>query len=214
VGVARRPAGYCRPVAAEVVHALVRHGRTDYNDRGLLNGDPAVPVLLDDEGRAQLAALKPRIDALPVDLAVHTRFSRTVESLDILLDGRDVPRAECPELDDVRLGVFEGATREAYRAWRRELGVAARPDRGGESRVDALGRYARGFERLLATRARCALVVTHDIPIRFLSNALEGDDPIDGPIRSVANGSLLLVDAADLRNAVERMRLRLPRPGT
>jgi probable phosphoglycerate mutase len=207
-------------VAVEAVHALVRHGRTDYNDRGLLNGDPAVPVALDCEGRAQLAALRPRIGALPVDLAVHTRFSRTVESLDILLDGRDVPRAECPQLDDVRLGVFEGATREAYRAWRRELGrelgVTARPDGGGESRVDALGRYVRGFERLLATRARCALVVAHDIPIRFLSNALQGDDPIDGPVRSVANGSLLLVGAGDLRRAVERMRVRArpPRAGT
>jgi probable phosphoglycerate mutase len=204
-------------VAVPAVHALVRHGRTDYNDRGLLNGDPAIPVALDDEGRAQLAALRPRIAALPLDLAVHTRFARTVESLDVLLGDRDVRRAECPELDDVRLGVFEGAPREAYRAWRRglgpQLGVTSRPDGGGESRVDALGRYVRGFERLLASGASCALVVTHDIPIRFLTNALHGDDPIDGPVRAVANGSLLLVGADDMRRGLARMRRRLPGPG-
>ena len=53
---------------------------------------------------------------------------------------------------------------------------------GGESRLDALARYADGCARLLARRdARCVLLVVHDVPIRFLRNALLAADPLDGP---------------------------------
>jgi len=44
---------------------------------------------------------------------------------------------------------------------------------GGESRLDALARYADGCARVLSRRdARCVLLVVHDVPIRFLHNAL------------------------------------------
>jgi broad specificity phosphatase PhoE len=75
--------------------------------------------------------------------------------------------------------------------------------------VDALARYARGFERLLAVDARAPLVVTHDIPIRFLANAVQGEDPLDGPVHAVANASLMLVTEDDLRRGVSAMQRRL-----
>jgi broad specificity phosphatase PhoE len=188
---------------------LVRHGRSTYNVARRLNGDPAVPVDLDRTGIAQMAALRERIDPLPVDLAVHTRFGRTRRSLDILLEGREVPRVECADLDDVRLGRFEGAEVGAYRAWREGRGQEARPEDGGESRIDALARYARGFERLAAARAELPLVVTHDIPIRFLANAMRGEDPLDGPVTAVANGSLLVVPRPRLLAAIGVMKMTL-----
>jgi broad specificity phosphatase PhoE len=73
-------------------------------------------------------------------------------------------------------------------------------------------RYVRAFERLSDCGARSALVVTHDIPIRFLANALTGDDPLDGPVTAVANASLLLVAEPDLSRAIDVMRERVP-PG-
>jgi broad specificity phosphatase PhoE len=167
-------------------------------------------VRLDAAGIAQVWALRPAIARLPIDLGVHTRFPRTRRTLDLLLVGRDVPRAVCPELDDVRLGEFEGAHVEAYRAWRRANGPADRPE-GGESRLDALARYARGVERLLAVSARMPLVVTHDIPIRFIRNALGGSNPLDGPVRNVENGSLAVLTATDLTRALVVMREHMPR---
>lgn len=191
---------------------LARHGRTTYNATHTLNGDPAIPVALDAEGRLQARALRDRLAGLPVDLGVHTRFGRTAETLAILLEGRDVPRVACPDLDDVALGDFEGATAGAYRAWRTALPQDARPPGGGESRVDVLVRYVRGFERLLASPARLPLVVTHDIPIRFLANALTGDDPLDGPVKAVANATEMVVGERDLVRAVAVMKGRVP-PG-
>lgn len=193
--------------------ALVRHGRTTYNAERRLNGDPAVPVGLDAVGRRQVEALRRRIARRPVDLAVHTRFGRTVETLDLLLAGRDVPRRECALLDDIRLGRFEGAAVEEYRDWRAGRGDDARPE-GGESRVDALARYAEGFARVARAEAREVLVVTHDIPIRFLANALAGDDPLTGRVRAVENASLLVVGRADLETALRVMRGVAPDGGS
>ena len=189
---------------------LARHGRTGYNAIHKLNGDPAVAVSLDAEGRRQAEALRDRLAGLPIDLGVHTRFRRTAQTLDILLSGSDVRRVACPELDDVALGDFEGASAAEYRAWRICLPQDARPPGGGESRVDVLARYVRGFERLLACAARLPLVVTHDIPIRFLANALTGDDPLDGPVTAVANATEMVVAEADLVRALAVMRDRVP----
>ncbi len=117
---------------------------------------------------------------------------------------------ECADLDDVALGEFEGGSAEDYRAWRLARPQEARPT-GGESRVDALGRYVRGFERLVGCSARMPLVVTHDIPIRFLANALAGDDPLDGSVTAVANASSLTVSEPEMRRAIGAMRDRMPR---
>jgi len=190
--------------------ALVRHGGTDYNAARRLNGDPSVPVHLSDEGRAQVAVLRDRIAGVPFDLGVRTRFPRTGQTLEILLDGRDVPVVVCADLDDVLLGEFEGHSVDDYRRFRDEHGQEARP-RGGESRTDALRRYARGFERLLGVSALAPLVVTHDIPIRFLANAIAGEDPLEGRVHAVANASLMTVPEDDLRRGVAVMRERLAR---
>lgn len=189
---------------------LLRHGQTDYNALKRLNGDPSVTVSLDATGRAQVEALRGRLAGTPFDLAVHTRFPRTAQTLALLLQGRDVPMVECSDLDDVALGVFEGASADEYRAWRLARPQDARP-KGGESRVDALVRYISGFERLLASPSRAPLIVTHDIAIRFMANALTGDDPLDGPVTAVANASPYVVEEPDLRRAVDVMRERVPR---
>ena len=188
--------------------ALVRHGGTDYNLAGRLNGDPSVPVHLTDQGREQVALLRDRIADMRVDLGVRTRFPRTEQTIAILLEGRDVPVVVCADLDDVLLGEFEGRSVEDYRRFRDENGQEARP-RGGESRLDALARYTRGFERLLEVDARAPLVVTHDIPIRFLANAIAGEDPLEGSVHAVANASLMTVGEADMRRGVAAMRERL-----
>jgi broad specificity phosphatase PhoE len=189
---------------------FVRHASTVYNGRGLLNGDPRVPVSLDSAGRVAAAALAPRFARCPLDLAVHTRFMRTRETLAILLGRRrDAPVAIEPAFDDIDVGVFEGQILQTYRDWRALHGPEqAMP--GGESRIAALGRYADGCARLLArSDARCVLLVVHDQPIRFLHNALLRADPLDGPVRTVANLERLSVSEAQLGAGLAVMRRRL-----
>jgi broad specificity phosphatase PhoE len=142
------------------------------------------------------------------DVAVHTGFPRTRESLDIVLAGRTIRRVEMPEFGDVRIGIFEGRPVQEYRQWRRGRPPSDRPG-DGESRLDALARYLAGVERLLALEAEAVIGVLHDVPIRFIANAAAGEDPLDGKVTTVPNMSVTEFDAHDLRRAVEVMRLRL-----
>ena len=57
--------------------------------------------------------------------------------------------------------------------------------------------------------ARCVLLVVHDVPIRFLHNALLVADPLDGPVRTVANLERLSVGESQLAAGLAVMRRRL-----
>lgn len=188
---------------------LVRHGRTTFNDQGLVNGDPQVPVELDEVGRSQCRALRVALAARDFDLAIRTRFPRTGQSLALILDGRDVPVTVYPEFDDVRLGIFESGPIDAYRAWRRTHRPEEPPPGEGESRLDALYRYMRGFERMLGEDADRVLAVLHDVPIRFVANAATGDDPLDGPVTRIENAEVHDLDQVALERALGAMRDRL-----
>jgi broad specificity phosphatase PhoE len=191
-------------------YTFVRHASTVYNDRHMLNGDPQVRVPLDPAGHVAATALAQLLAPCPFDLALHTRFARTCETLLLLLGRRhDVPVGLEPTFDDIDVGIFEGQDVETYRAWR-ALHGPEQPVPGGESRMDALARYANGCARLLARRdARCVLLATHDVPIRFLHNALLRADPLDGPVRTVANLERLSVGESQLGAALAIMQRRL-----
>ncbi len=189
---------------------LVRHGRTTYNDLGLVNGDPQVPVELDDVGRTQCRTLGRDLAGRHFDLAVRTRFQRTGQSLALILAGRDVPVVEYPQLDDVRLGIFESGPVGVYRAWRHSHTPDEPPPGEGESRMHALYRYTRGFERMLGEDdAHDILAVIHDVPIRFMLNAAQSGDPLDGPVRGVANCELHTLSESDFERGLATMRDRL-----
>jgi broad specificity phosphatase PhoE len=189
---------------------FVRHASTVYNDLRLLNGDARVPVPLDAAGRVAAASLAASLAGCRFDLALHTSFARTRDTLSILLAHRPgVPVAVEPAFDDIRVGVFEGRDIDDYRAWRRLHPPSERVP-GGESRVDALARYADGCSRLLGrSDACCFLLVVHDVPMRFLRNALVRADPLDGPVRTIANLEVLRVGEDRLGAALAVMRRRV-----
>jgi broad specificity phosphatase PhoE len=191
-------------------YTFVRHASTVYNGRGLLNGDPRVPVRLDAAGAVAAAALAPEFARMRFDLALHTRFARTRETLMLLLGRRIGLRMAIERgFDDIDVGQFEGGGVSAYREWR-ALHGPEQAMRGGESRLAALARYADGCARLLTRHdAEHVLLVVHDQPIRFLRNALLRTDPLDGPVRTVGNLERLTVGDAQMGAALAVMRRRL-----
>jgi broad specificity phosphatase PhoE len=189
---------------------FLRHAQSTYNVRQILSGDPTVAVSLSPEGHRQAAAARRLVARMEFDLAVHTRFPRTTETLGIILRDRLVPTEEYAEFDDVDVGEFEGHPLADYRAWRADHAPDDAPP-GGESRIAALRRYVAGYDRLLATDACEVLAVLHDVPIRFLMNAAHDADPIAGPHQSVPNAVPTTYAEGPLRRAVDRMRARLDR---
>lgn len=179
---------------------LTRHGQSTLNIENKVNGDPTIPVPLTADGRAAAAKLGEQVAQVPLDLAVHTRFARTRETLELALGGRGVPTIEEPLLDDIDVGDLEGCTIDDYRAWKR---AHARSERfpGGESLDDAARRYARAFRALLARRERRILVVCHEVPVRYALNAAAGSDDLDGPAHLIANATPYLFDERSLERA-------------
>ena len=77
------------------------------------------------------------------------------------------------------------------------------PFPGGESLDDAAARYAEGYARLLASSWRTALVVCHEIPLRYLLNAAGGSDELDGPVHELRNATPYLFDEQALERGVQ-----------
>lgn len=156
---------------------LARHGESDYSARGLLNGDPSTAVGLTERGEEEARRLGRELAGEPLDLAVHTGFPRTRETLELALAGRDVPVVEEPRLGDPRAGSFEGRTLDEYRAWAWNESSRLEAPGGGESRLAIVTRYAAAYRALLARHEGTILAVVHALPIAYLLLARAGEPP-------------------------------------
>ncbi len=102
---------------------LVRHGKTEYNERRQYCG--ALDPDLSDLGRQELehSAIRAYLEERTPDMVFCSPMRRTLQSAAILLDGRDVPLVAVPELREIDFGDFEGRSYEdmkddpAYTAW-------------------------------------------------------------------------------------------------
>jgi probable phosphoglycerate mutase len=156
---------------------LARHGESEYSVKHLMNGDPVTVVRLTDAGREQARLLGEALRDEEVDLCVTSEFGRTIETADIALEGRDVPRLVLRDLNDIRVGEYEGKTLQEYRDWAHAQSPTALPPGGDESRAATVQRYVRAFREIMDRDERVILVVAHGLPIRYILNAAEGTHP-------------------------------------
>ena len=184
------------------LYVLARHGESTLNSENRINGDPAIPVALTEKGRAEARLLGQQIAHIRLEVCICTRFTRTRETAEIALQGRDVPIEIEPLLDDINVGDLDGIPLEEYRAWKREH-TRRDPFPGGESLDAAARRYAQAFRELLGRPETSLLVVTHEIPVRYAINAADGSDDLDGPAHQLANATPYLFGKEALARAVE-----------
>jgi broad specificity phosphatase PhoE len=184
------------------LYVLTRHGESTLNSENRINGNPAVPVALTEKGREEARLLGRQIAHIRLDRCICTRFTRTRETAEIALEGRDVPIEIAPLLDDIDVGDLEGLSIEDYRAWKREH-TRQDPFPGGESLDAAARRYAQAFRELLERPETSVLVVTHEIPVRYAINAADGSEDLDGPAHQLANATPYLFDKEALARVVE-----------
>jgi len=164
-----------------------------------VNGDPSQPAPLTELGRAEAELLGLEVAEIGLDVCVHTRFARTHETAELAVGDR-APFVVEPLLDDIAVGELEGLPIAEYRAWKRQH-QRTDPFPGGESLDDAALRYARAFRRLLEAGYESALVVCHEIPIRYALNAAAGSKELDGPVHDIPNSTPFLFDERALDRA-------------
>ena len=155
---------------------IARHALAFSNRDGLASSEPPGESLT-DEGREQALRLKELLAGEQLDLGISTGFARTLETLDLALAGRNIPRLLLPELAEIRFGEYGGGSLDAYRTWAAaELPTVQAPG-GGESRAEAAVRFARGARWLLERPEERVLVVTHALALRYLFDAARGLEP-------------------------------------
>jgi len=193
-----------------VLVVLSRHAHSQLNVERRINGDPAIPVSITEDGKAEARMLGLELAHVPFDLCLHTRFGRTEQTAELALAGREVPTEVEPLLDDIDVGELEGSTIDEYHDWKSRH---TRADRfpGGESLDDAALRYAEAFRKVVAREEQSVLVVCHEIPIRYALNAAGGSDELDAPAHAVPNAAPFLFDDRSLARAAERIEALTPR---
>ncbi len=185
---------------------LIRHGETDWNREGRIQGlsDNA----LNDLGRAQARALGARLAATSFDRVYSSDLSRALETARLVFPGRT------PVLDvrlrEVAGGVLEGKTaaemsEDEVRV--KELRASGRTDvrpDGGESYQDVMVRV-REWLADLPSQGRVACVTHGGVIHTALKIVLgHGDDWSGAPIIAITNASVSVVSMG-ARTVVERV---------
>jgi broad specificity phosphatase PhoE len=183
---------------------LARHGEAGSNASGAVSGTPPGEGLT-AEGRKQARRLAAALAADPVDLGVATEFLRTQETLELVLEGRAVPRLVLPLLNEIRFGAFDGGPLAAYRQWAWSEQPDLRPPGDGESRAEVALRVADGLDILLARDEDAIIVVSHALPVRYVVDAADGQFPA-ARIEQVDHATLYRLDGDAVARAAETLR--------
>jgi len=147
---------------------LARHGETEWNARGRIQGHTDVP--LNEAGRDQARALAEQLAGEALAAVGSSDLARARETAAIVAEalGLRAP-AEEPLLRERGLGVFEGLTREELserfpREWAAYKRDHANTPPEGEPYPDFVARITKGVKRLgrrIARDEKPVLLVTH-----------------------------------------------------
>ena len=136
---------------------LTRHGQTNFNRQGIVQGR-GVDSDLNDTGRAQADAFYQNFKNVPFDKLYISSLKRTQQSMNSFIDSGLAYEA-LPELDEISWGVHEGAEvnqeQHAYyfdMITRWQNGETHKAIEGGESPEDLAKRLKSGLEYILAKK--------------------------------------------------------------
>jgi probable phosphoglycerate mutase len=184
---------------------LARHGETEWNAAGRIQGHTDTP--LNEAGRDQARGIAEKLQKKNVGAVAASDLTRARETAEIVAKGLRLAK---PSIDtglrERQLGAFEGLTREELRErfpveWDAYKRDHANTPPGGEpwdSFFERITGCVRGLATRLARKDRPALIVTHGGVLKALVLA-----SLETPaLVTVPNGALY-------RFAVEKTRLRL-----
>lgn len=170
---------------------FIRHGESEANVAACINDDPARPIRLTGQGRAQAGALAVSLRSEPFTLAYASEFPRAVETAAILLRHHACQLVIDPRLNERRSGM-DGLPVDIFNDLVRRDPLRVKPEKG-ESFLEQMERV-RSFLDEVAGRqpGSVVLAVSHENPI-LAALALSGEDP-----EKVVRGSLANCGRVDL----------------
>lgn len=159
---------------------IVRHGQTDLNKQGIVQGR-GKDTDLNDEGRRQAGLFYEAYKAVPFDKIYISELKRTQQSIQQFID-LGIPYQKLAGLDELAWGIYEGqpATTENKAAFldlmRNWLdGNLDTKFEGGESPNDVKERQLQALETIMAhSDEKNVLVCMHGRALRLLMCILTG----------------------------------------
>ena len=85
---------------------IIRHGKTDWNNRKKLQGQTDIP--LNEEGRSMAKEAGKRYKDIHFDVCYCSPLVRAKETAGLLLEGRNVPVIYDDRLKEMSFGIYEG----------------------------------------------------------------------------------------------------------
>jgi broad specificity phosphatase PhoE len=188
---------------------FIRHGQTDWNAEGRLQGQRDID--LNAEGLRQAGAVAARLaavagpDLAEMDFAASPllRTRRTMETLRTALDlSPDGYRLD-PRLKEISFGTWEGSTWAEIRRWEPAGAIARDRDRWGYRPPGGTGEsYAMLAERVapaVTGLTRPTVIVAHGGVARAILVILGYLTIRDAPRMGIRQGSVLVLDRAGWR---------------
>src|SRR4051794_23762939 len=149
---------------------LARHGETDWNVEGRLQGWDDRP--LNTTGRTQARELAERLADVPFDAVYASDLSRARETAEIVAEPHGVPVVVDSDLREMNYGSWSGLTRSEI-----EERFPGQTRHDGETREEHLGRVLAAAERIAAGHpGERVLIVSHGGSLRALKRHC-GVDP-------------------------------------
>ncbi|NPV56099.1 MAG: histidine phosphatase family protein [Anaerolineae bacterium] len=152
---------------------LVRHGETDWNNAGRIQGHTDIP--LNENGRKQARKAAQRLAEQRFDAAYASDLSRARETAEIIAAAHGLPVQTDPRLRERSHGSLEGYFYQDIRLKHPDLIEALRADPvctsmpGGESVADTAARMAAAADDLAARHpGGVLLVATHGLSLATL----------------------------------------------
>jgi broad specificity phosphatase PhoE len=180
LGVPAADASFFAPLEATTSFYIVRHGQSEGNARGLVQGRLDLP--LDEKGRAQARGAASWLAARGVDAVLASPLSRAAETGRIIAASGGLPLELASCLVEIDAGIFSGLSLEEAEARYPEAyaGFRSRSWEGvpGAEKADAL--YARAMEAWALLRERALsgasaiACATHGGLIQWLLHATYG----------------------------------------
>jgi broad specificity phosphatase PhoE len=153
---------------------LIRHGQTDFNLQGIVQGS-GVDSSLNDMGRAQALAFYKAYHAVPFKAVYTSALRRTLESVQLFVNA-GIPHVTLPGLNEISWGNKEGQPitpeEDVYYHWvlnEWQKGNTSLKIEGGESPDEVAIRQKKAFEYILSrTSEDTILICMHGRALRIL----------------------------------------------
>lgn len=153
---------------------VLRHGESAYNRLGRCNADPAVPVPLTEEGRAQAGRAADRLRGLAIARIYVSRLQRAQETAGIVNLHHNARIIVDERLDDRRTG-YEGQSVIDYlQAMSDAPDPFAWKAPGGESYREMVARVHGFLDELEREGESVVLVVSHHEPMQAIAGRYRG----------------------------------------